>query len=179
MNKHKIDTVLPSGYLSFAFDTVTEQKEVITCTGGCGIGGTCTSTETCTCSGGYSKASDGRCYILYDECGVCGGDGTTCDVTDYLREYADLEGKTFCNLDILSTTTDVDPSFSVIVLSSKVDYTSTVFNFPCTDAGAASRIEAQRITTTTTVANHDGSFYSFYVSDISLSDMFVRTSFHC
>lgn len=110
---------------------------------------------------------------VYDICGVCDGDGTSCDTGPIgpITSDIQLNQKTYCSI-TESGAADVDnPIFTLSTTSSKSVLTTTTFSYSCTSTAARNRIDS---TTSTTLVAVDGISELYrYQSSVSLSDLFL------
>jgi hypothetical protein len=112
---------------------------------------------------------------VYDACGVCNGDGSSCDTSGTQWSDAfDVAATTICNIGRPAEETDSEnPLFNIDVFSSQVEYSGTFFNFrTCDSSEAAARISAATSTEVTTVSGQDGNFVH-YSTQVSLRDLYM------
>jgi alpha-tubulin suppressor-like RCC1 family protein len=121
------------------------------------------------CGGDGSSCAPPPC--VYDVCGVCGGDGSSCDTGPIppITSDVQLNQKTYCSI-VESGSADIDnPFFTLSTTSSKTATATTTFSYSCASTEARNRIDA---TTSTTLVSIEGvsDFYR-YQSSVSLSDL--------
>lgn len=109
----------------------------------------------------------------YDVCGVCNGDGTSCDTTPTTTQSnLIVNQKTYCAIDQSGEQEIDNPIFSVRAIASKIDGTASSFSFGCNSVDALSRIEANQTMSDATVNGETGQFV-LYETHVALKDIYL------
>lgn len=135
-----------------------QEEEIFTCFGVasdsqtvCHGHGTCTALDTCVCDQGWNGTQCQTC-TQYDECGICGGDGSSCAVIDQGDSAQTSSNSTLIQMTSFEVTqipeselTQEEKEVSLVHLSLRLNVTAPIYAnvlvvFNCIDGEAASEL---------------------------------------